>query len=85
MFNISNYLSKFAQFTPPDDSLKRYVSELLESELHFVVDKKDIKVQNKSIYITAPPIVKNEIFLRRNYFLEKIKEVSKDKIIENIQ
>jgi len=85
MFNITDYLSKFNKLTLPDESLRRAVCELLQEELGVALDRKYIKVHNRVIYVTASPVIKNEIFLRKEFFIQKIKEISQDKIIEDIK
>lgn len=84
MFNVKDYLSKFTKLTPPDDTLKIFFIDLVAKELDITLDKKDLKLQNKILYITAPPIVKNEIFLKKDTLLERLKNFSGNMIIKEI-
>jgi len=85
MFNVKDYLSKFAKLTPPDDSLKKFFIRLVEKELKITLDKKSLKLQNKIFYLTASPIIKNEIFLKKNILLEKLKVFSPNETINDIR
>ena len=82
---IGDYLSKFSNLTPPDDSLKNHIQELLKEELRVEIKKEDIKITNSIIYLTTPSVVKNEIFLQKKSLLLKINSFSKKRSLHDIK
>ena len=82
---IGYFLEKFKQLTPPDDFLKTHISQFIEEEIGLCVDKKQINISKKIVYIDAKPLIKNEIFFRKESLLEKINKTSKGRIIKDIR
>jgi len=74
---ISNFLDKFKKLTPPDYLIKVSLFEIVKSELGIELNKENIKVNNFVIFIKEKPIIKNEIYFKKEIILNKLnKELS---------
>jgi hypothetical protein len=74
MFNISDYLSKFKNITPPDKFVKDELVSVVKDVVGVDIEKGDIDVRNGTVFISTDPIIKNEIFLRKKQVMENLKE-----------
>jgi len=73
MFNIGDFLVKFKQLTPPDKEIKEVFCETVFNIIKIKINKNNIDVKNKTIFINENSFVKNEIFLHQNKILEYMK------------
>lgn len=74
MFNISSYLDKCKTLLAGQEASKEYIQSIIKEICHIDIEKNIISIKNGAIYITAQPIIKNEIFLKKTLLLEKLKE-----------
>lgn len=74
MFNISDYLAKFKNITPPDKFVKDELVVVVKDVVGIDIEKSDIDVRNGTIFLSIDPIVKNEIFLKKAEVLESLRE-----------
>lgn len=74
MFNISGFLEKFKNITPPDKFVKDELVDVVKDVVGIDIEKENIGVRNGTIFISVDPIVKNEIFLKKREVLESLKE-----------
>jgi len=81
-FNIGEYLKKFTKITPPDDFLKEIILEGVKTEIGIDIDKKNITVSGGIVYIKTSPIIKNEIFMKKEKIISIIKEKQTIKIAD---
>lgn len=84
MFNINNFLEKFKKLTPPDDDIKEEIIEIISSLFKKEIDKKQIAIKNSVIYIESDPVLKNEIFMKKQFILSKLIERFDKKAPKNI-
>ena len=85
MRNIAYYLEKFKKFSPPDDYLKNSIKQILESEMEIFIGKENIEIRQGVIYIKESPLIKNEIFLKKDFILEKIKDSAGKRMVKDIK
>lgn len=74
MFNISDYLSKFKNITPPDKFVKDELVSVVKDVAGIDIEKENIDVRNGTVFISTDPLIKNEIFLRKKEVLESLRE-----------
>ncbi|MBT3283013.1 hypothetical protein HN375_02555 [bacterium] len=74
MFNISDYLSKFKNITPPDKFVKDELVAVVKEVVGVEIEKDSIDVRNGTVFLSVDPIIKNEIFLRKTEVLESLRE-----------
>ncbi len=84
-FNIRSFLEKFKNITPPDDFLKKVFISAVLQELRISIEKSDIKIRNKTIYVSAPPVVKNELYIKKPLILKRVCENLKKSQISDIR
>ena len=85
MKHLSSYLDKFRNIVPPDDFLKSYILQLIKNKLGVDIGKKNIEISKGVVYIKTGPSIKNEIFIKKSFLLDEIKEISQKKIIKDIR
>lgn len=74
MFNISDFLEKFKNITPPDKFIKDELIGAVRDIVCIDIKKDDINVRLGTVFLSVDPIIKNEIFLRKKEVLESLKE-----------
>lgn len=87
MFNISNFLEKFKNITPPDKFVKDVLISVVKEVANIDIEKDNIDVRNGTIFISVDPIIKNEIFLRKSEIMQNLTEKLKEykKVIREIR
>lgn len=87
MFNIGNFLEKFKSITPPDKFVKDGLVSVVKETTNIEIEKENIDVRNGTIFITADPIIKNEIFLKKGEIMQSLTEKLKEykKTIKDIR
>jgi len=81
MFNIEDFLVRFKNIKPPNDTTRGYISDIIFDILNIKIEKTDIKINNNSVYIKTSHIIKNEIFLNKQNILNKLnKKLDKNKL-----
>jgi len=82
---ISGYLSKYKRITPPDEHIRKMTAEIIERECGFDVRPQSIRVHGNTIFIKAEPLLRTEIFLKKEKILEKLNELHRESRIKYIQ
>lgn len=81
MFNIGNFLERFKNITPPDKFVKDVFIYVVKDAVNIEIEKDDLDVRNGTIFISIDPIIKSEIFLKKNEIMKnltkKLKEYKK--------
>ncbi|MFQ5661677.1 MAG: hypothetical protein ACE5F2_00280 [Candidatus Paceibacteria bacterium] len=72
MFNIGNFLEKFKNITPPDKFVKDVLIGVVKDVVNIEIEKENIDVRNGTIFISADPIIKNEIFLKKSEIMQNL-------------
>jgi len=85
MKKISQYLKKFQKLTPPDIFIKKSLQKLIQEELGITIDLKNIEYKNNTIFIRTNPLIKNEIFLKKNLILRKLNTEAEKVCIKEIK
>ncbi len=81
MFNIGEYLNKFKKISENRDFLRKAVSEAVKNICGIDIDPEDIDVRDGIARIRSKPIIKNEIFLKKNKIMDFLKNKT-DKIAD---
>lgn len=71
---ILQFLRKFESLRPRDESLKKTIVSVFKKEMLVDVSLEDINVQRGVAHIKANPVIKNEIFLRKNSLINAIEK-----------
>ena len=85
MKGIESFLEKFKKLLKYDREIKKIIIEVVKNIIGVEVKEEDIKIQNKILYIKANPYIKNEIFIKKDLILERLKKSLKNKIIKDIR
>lgn len=76
MFNIGNYLQKFSSLIIDSKALKRSILSVIYDVIGVELKEKDIDLQKSILYIKTTPLIKNEIYLKKDLILKQLKEKS---------
>ena len=80
-FNISSFLEKFKNIAPPDDFLKKTFISVVKYETGMDVERGDIKIAHGVIYLSAPPTIKSELYIKKPLLLKRMSaSLSKEQI-----
>ena len=85
MDSISSLLKKFTSITPPDESVRKEVVRILESDYTISLDIGDVKMQKGIVYIETSPLVKTEIMMRKETILSTLKKTLHDSAPRDIR
>lgn len=72
MLNIGNFLEKFKNIAAPDKFVKGVLIAVINDAAGVGIEKDDIDVRNGTIFLSIDPIIKNEIFLKKNEIMENL-------------
>ncbi len=56
--------------------VKEKIATCLSSVLGYTVSTETISVKGKTLFVTLPPVVKNELFMRKKQCLESLQQAS---------
>lgn len=78
MFNVSLYLEKFKSLGLAESTAKDALISVLQKCVGVEIEKKDVQYKNGAFRIQAEPIVKSQIYIKKNEILESVsKELNK--------
>ncbi|MDD4803765.1 MAG: hypothetical protein PHN69_01195 [Candidatus Pacebacteria bacterium] len=80
MFDIAKYLEKFKVISCSRDFLRNSLAEAIKNICHIEIDPKKIDVKNYVARINERPIVKSEIFLKKEKILKSLSEEVREKV-----
>lgn len=81
MQNISAYLEKFKKLTPPDDSLRTKIVQIISDLFEEEIKKEDVRLRNGIVFMSIKNSkLKSEIFLKKRKILEEIKKNFGEKV-----
>lgn len=85
--NITTYLTKFKNITPPNRFIKEKCIAAVKEELGVKLSSNEIDVRSGVVYIKANQIIKSEILLNKNEILRKLNLQLKKytKVIQDIR
>lgn len=82
MFDIGKYLEKFKILGNSRFFLRDTVKDSIKEICGIDIDPKDIFIKEGLARISTKPIIKNEIFLKKQKILESINTKSEQKILD---
>ena len=74
MFNIATYLEKFKNIGSSENSIKDIIISSLNEILKITVTRKEIRLQNGTAYIQTSPLVKNQLYIKKDSILSHISQ-----------
>ncbi len=82
MFDIAKYLEKFKALSQSRDFLRNSVSEAVKEICNIEIDPKKIVVKDGIARISEKPIIKNEIFMKKQRILENLDVKTEKRVID---
>jgi len=76
MFNISSFLEKFKNIGVEELLFKEAIISSINDKVKVSITSKDIVFKNSIVTIKSNPMVKSEIFMKKNLLLAEIKRRS---------
>lgn len=83
--DITQYLDRFKNITPPERFLKEAVAEAIEATCGISLTSDEINIKNNNIFLNIDSVEKNEIFLKKYAVLDYIKNKAHVKTITDIR
>lgn len=73
--NIGSFLNRFAGFRPSKKLIKEESAKIISTLLNVEIDPENFEERDGILFFkSANPVLKNEIFLKKNQILEALKE-----------
>ena len=85
MLDVSSFLEKFKHLIETDRSMKDSVINSVFKVLSFKLAENNITVKGGTITIKANPVLKSEIFMKKELILEEIRTSSGNKNIKELK
>lgn len=83
--NVSSYFDRFKNISLPNEEVRKATANAIEKEIGITVDISKIRVVQNSLKIEVTPLIKSEIFLKKERILEEIKKQCKEKTPNDIR
>lgn len=80
MFDIAKYLEKFKVMSCSRDFLRNSLADSIKQVCHIEIDPKKIDIKAGLARINERPIVKSEIFLKKDKILKSLSEEVGEKV-----
>lgn len=74
MIEIKDLLARFNNILLSEEGKKEVVRSIISEVIGVQIKSDDVKIKNGTIYLNIKPIYKNEIFLKQEQILLKLKE-----------
>ena len=74
MFEIKDLLGRFSKLLETGEGSKQLVIDVIKDITGILIETKNIKIKNGTIFLNIKPIYKNEIFLKKEKIFSKLKE-----------
>ena len=84
MFDIGKYLEKFKNFSESHIFLRKIVAESIKETCLFDIEPNKIKIKESTVFIKDKPIIKTQIFIKKEKILNLIKQKTNKNIIDII-
>ncbi len=82
MFNLDKFLDKFKKIKPP---INYIIIDIIKNELNVNIKSENILIKNNIIYIKTKPIIKSEVFIKKQKILELIKNKTNNNKFKDIK
>ena len=67
---ISIYLERFKNIKPPENAIKKIIIKNIKKETNIKIKEQDININKGFVYIKTTPIIKNEIFYKKQNIIK---------------
>ncbi len=74
MIEIKDLLVDFEKLLGAGEFKKELIKDILFEVVGIKIETKDIKIENGDLFLNIKPIYKNEIFLKRENILNKLRQ-----------
>ena len=74
MIEIKDLLISFNNKLLSEEIKKESIKNIISNIIGFDIKKEKIKIKNETVYLDIKPIYKNEILLKKELILNKLKE-----------
>jgi len=71
---ISLFLDRFKHLLVSEVAVREVVREIIQKEMNISLDVKNIKFKNATVHITASPLLKNELYMKKTLIMEQIEK-----------
>ncbi|OGZ04790.1 MAG: hypothetical protein A2648_00770 [Candidatus Lloydbacteria bacterium RIFCSPHIGHO2_01_FULL_41_20] len=79
--HIKNFLNKFLKLDNENRRLKKELIEIININLNLIIRDNQIEISNSNILIKTTPLVKNEIFIKKEGILKEFNKKTGKNII----
>jgi len=83
--HITNFLEKFKKLIFQKEEIKNIITKVISEEIFYQLEKEKIKIKNGIIFLEGSPILRNEIMLKKNKILIKLKDLLPNSIFLDIK
>ena len=73
MIEIKDLLEKFSDIILSQEAKKESVRNVFSVVLGVQIKKEDIKIKNNDVYLNIKPIYKNEIFIKKDLMMDRLR------------
>ncbi len=74
MIEVKDLLQKFSHLILSEENKRESVRRAVSEVLHVSVQPAEVIIKNDTVYLNLKPIYKNEIFLKQEQILKKMRE-----------
>ena len=87
MKKVAAFLDVFKNITPPERFVREVFMRVVSETHGIALKEEEIQVQGNILFIQSSPIVKNELFLKKDMLLQKVNQELQQykKLIKNIR
>lgn len=76
MKGISDFLKRFADFAPPERSLRRAVAQAIREHFSITMTEEEVSIMGGGAYVGANGALKSEIALNKKALLARVGELT---------
>jgi len=80
MKTIDTLLSRFKKIKAPDESIRKEFKKIILNKYGIEIPYSKIKIQNSTIFFSAPSVLKNEILFDKKEILNKLNKNLKENL-----
>lgn len=85
MERIALFLEKFKSLGLETSVAKKLFIDEVKATLHFDLDSKDVVLKDGTIFVKSHPVLKSELFIKKNLFLERLSKTLGPTKISNLR
>ena len=84
MQSISFYLTRLAALEPADRAIQRAVGEAIAAVTGIMIDERAVKVSGRTVRVSAHPLVRTELYTRREEVATELRKLLADRRLIDI-